>query len=100
VELGVAADEIVLLRREVVALPVAPFLVGRVLPLEEDGRRVPVVTLAREIAAPFEEQDAPARGRQLPRQRPSAGATPDDDDVVVIGCRHDGVFPTARGWSA
>jgi hypothetical protein len=55
VELRVATDVIVLLRRELVALSVAPLFVGRVLPLQEDGGRVPVVTLAREIAAPFEE---------------------------------------------
>jgi hypothetical protein len=99
VELGVAADVVVLLGGELVALLVAPLLVGRVLPLEKDGRRVPVVTLAGEVAAPLEEQDALARGRQLPRESPPAGAAADDDDVVVLGCRHDGP-PIGPGWSA
>src|SRR5215207_2041660 len=90
VELGVAADVVVLLGRELVPFAVAPLLVGRVLPLQEDGGRIPVVTLAGEVATALEEQDALARRRQLPGERPSASSAADDDDVVVLGCRHGG----------
>jgi hypothetical protein len=100
IELGVAADVIVLLGGELVAFPVAPLLVGRVLPLQEDGGRVPVVTLARQISAPFEQQDALAGRRQLPGERPSACPAADDDDVVVLVRRHNGVPPTGPGWFA
>src|SRR4029450_5700016 len=58
VELRVPADVVVLLGGELVALAVAPLLVGRVLALEKDRGRVPVVALAGEVSAPFEQQDA------------------------------------------
>src|SRR5439155_15054896 len=97
VELGVAADVVVLLGGELVALPVSPLLVGRVLPLQEDGGGIPVVTLAREVVAALEQQNALPGRRQLPRQRSAARAAPDDDDVVVIGCRHDVRLPYSPG---
>src|SRR5262249_48754716 len=97
VELRVAAHVIVLLGRELLVLPVAPFLVRRVLPAQEGRGRIPVVSLAREVAAPLEQQDALAGRGQLPRQRAPARARPDDDDVVVLGFGHGS---TARGSSA
>ena len=74
VELGVAADVVVLLGRELVALPVVPLLVGRVLALEKDRGRVPVVALAGEVAASLEQQDALSGRRQLPCEGPAACA--------------------------
>jgi hypothetical protein len=90
VKLGVATHVVVLLGRELVALPVAPLLVGRVLPLQEDGGRIPVVALAGEVPTPLEEQDPLAGGRQLPGERPSTRSAADDDDVIVLVGRHCG----------
>ena len=47
VELGVAADVVVGVRVELLAVPIAPDLLGLVLALDVDGLRVPVVLLAR-----------------------------------------------------
>ena len=100
VELRVPADVVVLLGGELVALPVAPLFVSGVLPTEEDRLGFPVVALAREVAAPFEQQDALAGWRQLPGERSSACTAADDDDVVVLVGRHGGAPPTGPGWSA
>src|SRR5947209_9464168 len=84
VELRVAADVVVLLGGELVAAGVLPSLVGHVLGVDEHGVGVPVVALAGEVVAALEQQDALARGRELPREGSPAGAAADDDDVVVI----------------
>ena len=87
VELRVAADVVVLLRRELVAVGVLPRFVRRVLGVEEDRVGVPVVALTRQVVAAFEQQDSLARRRELPGERAATGAAADDDDVVVL-CGH------------
>src|SRR5262249_39413875 len=95
VELGVAADVVVLLWREAVPGGGLPRLVRRVLPAEEHGIGVPVVALARQEIAPFEQQDAQACRGELPRERPTPGSTPDDHDVVVV-IRHGQTLSVTR----
>ena len=89
VELRVAADEVLLMRREGRAVLVVPLLAGQVAAALEDLRRAPVLRLARKVAAALDEQDALARRRQAVGESAAAGAGADDDDVVVIDA-HDG----------
>ena len=84
VELGRAADEVVHLRLELLCgLGVRPEVVGDVAVVDEDVLRRPVLRLAREPVPALEQQDALARGSEVPHQRAAAGAAADDDDVVV-----------------
>src|SRR5438128_7440626 len=91
VELGVPANEVVRAGVELLAVAVVPGLLDVVAVLDLDGARVPVLLLARDVAAPREEEDALARGREAIGERPAPRAGPDDDHVVVI-VRH-GPFP-------
>ena len=91
VELRVPADEILLVGFERNAVLVIPALAGQVALLVEDLVAVPVLGLAREIAAALEQQDPLAGGGQAPGERAAPGAAADDDDVVMVGCH--GVLP-------
>jgi hypothetical protein len=62
VELGVPADEVVRAGVELLAVAIVPGLLDVVAVLDLDGARVPVLLLARDVAAPLEEEDALARG--------------------------------------
>src|SRR5204862_5663149 len=93
VELGVPADEVVRAGVELLAVAVVPGLLDVVAVLDLDGARVPVLLLARHVAAPLEEEDALARGREAVGERPAPRAGADDDHVVVI-VRHP---PLPRG---
>src|SRR3954447_10303078 len=84
VDLRVAADDVVRLGAERSAVLVIPALGGVVSLAAEDLPGVPVLALAREVAAALEQQDALARWRKTMGQRPAAGTGPDDDHVVVI----------------
>src|SRR5438552_16345897 len=84
VELGVPADEVVRAGVELLAVAVVPGLLDVVAVLDLDGTRVPVLLLARDVAAPLEEEDALARGREAIGERPAPRAGPDDDHVVVV----------------
>jgi hypothetical protein len=84
VELGVAADEVLLVRRERRAVLVVPLLAGQVSLAEEHLAAVPVLRLARQVAAALEQQDALAGRREAPGERAAARARSDDDDVVVV----------------
>ena len=84
VELRVAADVVVHLGLERVVVPVVPGLGGQVLAPNEDRAGVPVVALAREVPAAFEEQHPLAGGSQAVRDGSAAGSAADDDDVVVV----------------
>ena len=97
VELGVAADVVVDLRRELVAVPVEPELRGAVLPLDEHRRRLPVVPLPGQVVAALEQQDLLARGGQSVREGASAGAGADHDDVVVLFVSHGCSLGVALG---
>src|SRR5439155_2124506 len=84
VELGVPADEVMRAGVELLAIAVVPVLLDVVAVLDLDGARVPVLLLARDVAAPLEEEDALARGREAIGERPAPRAGADDDHVVVI----------------
>jgi hypothetical protein len=64
VELGVAADEVLLVGFEGLAVLVVPKLVGQVPVLLEDLAAVPVLWFARQVAAALQQQDPLARRRQ------------------------------------
>jgi hypothetical protein len=83
VDLRVAADEVLRVRPEGDAVLVVPALGRDVALLAEDLLRVPVLGLARQVAAALEEQDAlSGRGKPV-GERAAAAARADDDDVVV-----------------
>src|SRR6185312_9419130 len=85
VELRIAADEVLLMWLEGLSVLVVPDLVRQVAVLQEDLSAVPVLRLARQVAATLQQQDALARWCQLVRKRPAARTGTDDDDVVVLG---------------
>src|SRR5262245_6271539 len=70
---------------ELFAVFVVPHFFGLVLSFEVYRPRVPVVFLPRNIAAPFQEQDALAGGSQLMRQGAGAGADNDYIEMVLRG---------------
>ncbi len=84
VELRRAADEVVDLGLERLAVLVVP-AVGRHVPVvDEDRRRIPVLDLARQPVTALQDQD-PLAGRCQPvRQGAAACPRPDDDHVVVV----------------
>ena len=84
VELRVAAHEVLLVRAERGAVLVDPLLTREVALLDEDLLGVPVLGLARQVAAPLEEQDALAGRREAMRERSAARSRADDDHVVVL----------------
>ena len=84
VELGVPAHVVMGAGVKLPAVLVAPRLLDVVAALDDDGVRVPVRLLARDVAAPLEEEDALAGGGQAVGERAAPSARADDDDVVVI----------------
>src|SRR5919198_1846744 len=86
VDLRVAADEVLRVRPERLAVLVVPALGGDVALAAEDLLGVPVLGLAREVAAALEQQDALARRGEPVRERAAARPGPDDDHVVVLHC--------------
>src|SRR5581483_252421 len=89
VEFRVAAYKIVRVWVQLAAVLVVPNFFRLVFAFEVYGARAPVVLLARDVIAAFEQQNFfPAR-RQLVRQRSAARAASDNDNVVVIIHSHD-----------
>src|SRR5262245_6755209 len=84
VELGGAADEVVDLRLERLALLVVPGVGRDVAVVDEDVGRRPVGRLAGKPVAALEQEDALARGREVAGERAAAGAGSDDDDVERV----------------
>ena len=82
--LGVGAREVPGVRVELDSVLVVPAFAGDVAFAIEDLLRVPVLTLAREVAAALHEQDPLARRCEPVRERAAAGAGADDDHVVVV----------------
>jgi hypothetical protein len=82
VDLGLAADEVGLLRVQVFAVLVVP---GLVAILQEDGGGRPVELLLRQEGTALEDENALAGLGQPQRERTAAGAGSDDDRVVGIG---------------
>ena len=74
VDLGVAADEVLGVRAERDAVLVIPALGGDVPLAAEDLLGVPVLGLAREVAAALEQEDLLARRREAVRERAAARA--------------------------
>ncbi len=84
IELGRAADEVVDLRLERLALGVVPGI-GRYVPaVDEDLTRIPVLHLAGEEVATLQDQDSLAGWGDGVGERTAAGPGPDDDDVVLV----------------
>ena len=84
VELRRAADEVVHLRLERLALLVVPGVRRDVPVLDEHVAREPVLNLAREPVAALEQQDALSRRRKVPGERPAARTRADDHHVVRV----------------
>ncbi len=74
VQLGRAADEVVDLRLERLAIPVDPRVRRDVAVVDEDVLRQPVLRLARQPVASLEQEDPLAGRRQVAGERPAAGA--------------------------
>ena len=91
-KLRVTADVVVGVRVQLFAVPVPPHFRGLVLALGIDRAGIPVVLLARHIVTAFEQENAFARRRQPVRERATARAGADNNDVVVCGLRH-GLLP-------
>src|SRR5262245_58930558 len=83
VELRVAADVVVRVGMERLAVLVLPDLLRVVLGLDVHGARAPVVLLAPDVVAPFEQEDAFSGWRDVIGERSAAGARADDDHVVM-----------------
>jgi hypothetical protein len=85
VDLRVTADEVLRVWAEALAVLVDPTLLRDVAIVAEDLLRIPVLGLARQVAAALEEEDALAGRGQPVGERAAAGAGSDDDHVVVLG---------------
>jgi hypothetical protein len=85
VELGVAADEVLLVRLERhPVMVVDPVLVGQVATLPEDLLARPVLRLARQVPAALQHENALAGRREPVGERATPRAGSDDDHVVVL----------------
>jgi hypothetical protein len=83
VELGCTADEVMRAGPKKLAVLVAPIARRDVAVLLEDFLCAPVFRFAREPAAAFEDEDAFARGREVPGEGAPASSATNDDDVVI-----------------
>ncbi len=84
IHLGGAADEIVRARLERLFVLVIPGVLGHVAVLHEYFRGIPIRLFARQIIAPFEDENALAGRGQSEGQRAAAGAAADDNNVVMV----------------
>ena len=84
VHLRIAADPIVNAGMERLAVAVVPGL-RRLVPVRAEHRfAAPILRLARQEVAAFEDQDALAGRGQAIGERAAAGAAADDDDIVLV----------------
>ena len=98
VELRGAADAVVHLRLERLAVLVVPGVRRHVAVVDEHVVGLPVLRLARQPVAALEQQDALARRGEVADERAAAGAAADDDDVVVA---HEDIQGSCqRPWPA
>src|SRR5947207_15191574 len=87
VELGIAADVIVGVRVERLAVLVEPALLSVVARLHVDGERAPILRLAADVITALDQENSLARRREAVSERPASRAGPNDDDVkMVVGC--------------
>src|SRR2546427_2846425 len=89
VELCVAAHIVVSVRMQVAALNVAPDFLCVVLGVNIDGLRIPIVFLASDIIAAFQNQNPLSRRSQAEGQRASTRSRPDDDQVELVVAAHN-----------
>jgi hypothetical protein len=89
VELGIAADKVVLARLKFVAFAAQPVL-GIVVPaLDKDLLGISILLLAVQITAAFQDQDPLTRGGQPVGEGAPACAAADDNHVVLVLLYHD-----------
>ena len=93
VELGGAADVVVHLRLEGLAVGVVPGVRRDVAIVDEHVPGGPVLRLARQPVAALEQQDPLARGSEMARERAAARAAADDDHVVVAHPETSAIAP-------
>jgi hypothetical protein len=87
-ELGVAADAVVGVGVQLLAIAVVPDFFGLVLALDIYGPRAPVVLFARHVISALQQQNASAGRRELAGECPAAGAGPDDHHVIMPFIAH------------
>src|SRR6516162_3173482 len=92
VEFGVAADVIMDAGMESPAVLAVPGLLRLVFRLDEDGGRVPVVSLAWQEIAALEQQDALASRREPMGERTAAGTGADNDHVITLACHRHSIL--------
>ena len=85
VDLGLATDEVGLLRMEVFAVFILPDFLGVIAVLEEDGGGGLVELFLREKGAALKDQDGFASPREMEGEGAAAGSGTDDDGVVDGG---------------
>jgi hypothetical protein len=95
VELRRPADVVVHAGLERCAVPVVPRVLRDVAVVDEHRLREPVLELSRQPAAALEEQDALARGCEVPRKGAAPGACSDHDHVVPV---HGDLLPQLRDF--
>src|SRR6266540_2354156 len=84
VKLGVAADVIICVRMQVLAVLVAPDFLRVVFALLVDRLGAPVVFLPRHVRAALNEQNSLTASGQPIRQRAAARAGANDDNIEVV----------------
>src|SRR5437867_12368211 len=94
VELCVAAHIVVSVRMQVTALNIAPDFLCVVSGIDIDGLRIPIVFLASDIIAAFQNQNPLSRLSQVVGERASTRSRPDDDHVVLIVAAHNHLLCT------
>src|SRR5208283_2736551 len=94
VKLGVAADVIIGMRMEFLAILIEPGLLCVVMAVDVDDLRIPVRFLAGNIVTALKDQYPFPGRRQVIGERSAARAGSDDDHVVVI-VSHDANPPLA-----
>src|SRR5438445_6384864 len=92
IEFRVAANAVVGMRVQFLSVPIAPHLLGLILPLDVDRARAPVVFLPRDVVTALQQEDPLPGGGQFPGKCPTSGAGPDDDHVVMILIAHCGLL--------
>src|SRR5271165_1449677 len=94
VKLGIAADVVVGMRMEFLAIPVEPRLFRVVVGVDVDDLWIPVRFLARNIVAALKDQ-YPLSGRRQVIGECSATRAGSDDDYVIVIVTHDANPPLA-----
>jgi len=84
-ELGIAADAVVRVGKELFVAPVEPAFGGAIPELAPDRARAPVLLFLRNKVATLDDENARARLRKLMRDGSAPHAATDDDDVEALG---------------